>query len=339
MKTVSFLVPCYNSEGYMDKCIKSLLGYPSQVQIIIVDDGSTDHTGQIADRYEKKYPDTVTVIHQPNGGHGGAIMAGVEIADGYFFKVVDSDDWLDKENLPKYLNTLEELKEKDEVQMVLNDYVYEYDTGHKAEVISYSNAFSKNRVQSFEDSKSFSINQYLTIHSCTFKTDVLRECDLNLPKHTYYEDNLYIYKPLPYVNKLYYMDCVLYHYYIGRPGQSMQEDNMKLRCDHQILVSKLMFSAYDLRELKKERPKLAHIMFRENVLMLTASTVFARLNRDKASEQKVQKMWKELMEIDSTMARIIKYCSMASFVNLPGKMGRQIAILNYKVAHKVLKFN
>lgn len=323
----------------MKNCIESLLGYSEQVEIIIVNDGSTDRTGTIANAYHKQYPDMVTVIHKRNGGHGSGIMAGLEIAKGYFFKVVDSDDWLDKHTLPQYLETLEMLKKRGDVQLVVNDYIYEYSGDHQPDPIIYDNVFQKNKVQTFEESKSFSLNQYLTIHSCTYQTKILRECDLNLPNHTFYEDNLYIYKPLPYVQKLYYMNEVLYHYFIGRPGQSMEEDNMKRRCDHQILVSKLIFSAYDIRGIRKERPKLAHIMLRENILMLTAATVFARLNRDKESEQKVQQMWKDLEEIDLFTTRFIKYCSMAFWVTRPGKLGRSFAIFNYKAAHKVLKFN
>ena len=339
MKTVSFLVPCYNSEAYMRTCIDSLLGNPEQVEIIIVNDGSSDQTGIIANEYQEKYPDTVTVIHKENGGHGSGIMAGVKIAKGYFFKVVDSDDWLDKETLPHYIDTLNTLKQRGDVQLVVNDYVYEYNGVNKQDSIIYSNVFHSNKVQTFEDSRSFAVNQYLTIHSCTYQTDVLRECNLDLPSHTFYEDNLYIYKPLPFVKNLYYMNAVLYHYYIGRPGQSMEEDNIKKRCDHQILVSKLIFSAYDIKQISKERPKLGRIMLRENVLMLTAATIFARLNRDKESELKVRQMWRELSGIDAYVTRLIKYRSMAFFVTIPGRLGRSFAIFNYRAAHKVLKFN
>lgn len=339
MKIVSFLVPCYNSEGYMRKCIDSLLKCSDQTEIIIVDDGSTDRTGIIADEYHEQYPEVVTVIHKANGGHGSGIMAGVEVAKGYFFKVVDSDDWLDKDTLPRYIATLSMLKKRGDVQLVVNDYIYEYNGINKNDEIVYNNVFRANQVQTFEDSRSFSVNQYLTIHSCTYQTKILRECNLDLPSHTFYEDNLYIYKPLPYVQNLYYMNDILYHYYIGRPGQSMEESNMKRRCDHQILVSKLVFSAYDLRQISKERPKLGRIMLRENVLMLTAATVFARLNKDKESELKVRRMWKEVSEIDAYVTRIIRYRSMAFFVTWPGRLGRSFAIFNYRAAHKVLKFN
>ena len=105
MKDISFVVPCYNSEGYMKKCIDSLLIGKEQVEIIIIDDGSTDKTGKIADQYHKKYPETVKVIHQENGGHGEGINTGLKHATGKYFKVVDSDDWLDEK---AYKNLLKE---------------------------------------------------------------------------------------------------------------------------------------------------------------------------------------------------------------------------------------
>ena len=98
MKILSFAVPCYNSEAYMRKCIDSLLPGGEDVEIIIVDDGSSDGTAAIADEYEAKYPGICRAIHQENAGHGGAVNTGITNARGMYFKVVDSDDWLDTDS-------------------------------------------------------------------------------------------------------------------------------------------------------------------------------------------------------------------------------------------------
>ena len=92
MKLLSIAVPCYNSEAYMENCIKSLLVGGDEVEILIVDDGSGDGTAQIADRLEREHPGIVRAIHQPNKGHGGAVNTGIENATGLYFKVVDSED-------------------------------------------------------------------------------------------------------------------------------------------------------------------------------------------------------------------------------------------------------
>ena len=100
MKLLSVAIPCYNSENYMRHCIESLLPGGDEVEILIVDDGSTkDKTGEIADEYEKKYPGICRAIHQENGGHGEAGNAGLRNATGIYFKVVDSDDWVNHQNL------------------------------------------------------------------------------------------------------------------------------------------------------------------------------------------------------------------------------------------------
>ena len=109
MKIVSFAIPCYNSEGYMSKCIESLLPGGEDVEIIIVDDGSSDRTAEIADAYAEKYPTIIKAIHQENGGHGEAVNTGIKNATGLYFKVVDSDDCLGRKALEKVLNLLEEM--------------------------------------------------------------------------------------------------------------------------------------------------------------------------------------------------------------------------------------
>ena len=88
MKLLTFAIPCYNSQDYMENCIKSLLPGGDDVEILVIDDGSKDSTPEIADAYAKKYPGIVRAIHQENGGHGEAVNAGIRNATGLFFKVV-----------------------------------------------------------------------------------------------------------------------------------------------------------------------------------------------------------------------------------------------------------
>ena len=126
MKLLTFAIPSYNSQDYMEHCILSLLPGGDDVEILIVDDGSKDRTAEIADEYERKYPGIVRAIHQENGGHGEAVNAGIRNATGLFFKVVDSDDWVDYEAYMKILKKLRELAGGDTVlDMFIANYVYE----------------------------------------------------------------------------------------------------------------------------------------------------------------------------------------------------------------------
>lgn len=102
MKYISFAIPCYNSEEYMDKAIESILKGGEDVEIIIVNDGSKDRTSEIAKRYEREYPTIVKAVDKENGGHGDAVNTGLEHATGLYFKVVDSDDWVDEASLKRF---------------------------------------------------------------------------------------------------------------------------------------------------------------------------------------------------------------------------------------------
>ena len=106
MKLLTITVPSYNSEAYLDRCMATLLPGGDEVEILIVDDGSTDRTAEIADEYERKYPNIVRAIHKENGGHGDAVTTGIRNATGLFFKVVDSDDWVDERTLPKMIKCI-----------------------------------------------------------------------------------------------------------------------------------------------------------------------------------------------------------------------------------------
>ena len=106
-KLLSFAIPCYNSAEYMEHCINTVIAGGDEVEVIIVDDGSTkDNTYEIAKRYEQEYPEIVKAVHQENGGHGDAVNTGLKHATGKFFKVVDSDDWVDSKSYKRMLATL-----------------------------------------------------------------------------------------------------------------------------------------------------------------------------------------------------------------------------------------
>ena len=102
MQLLSFAVQCYNSADYMEHCVETLLHGGEDVEIIIVDDGSQkDNTAEIADRLAAEHPTIIKAVHQENGGHGQAVNTGLKNATGLFFKVVDSDDWVDPEAYDK----------------------------------------------------------------------------------------------------------------------------------------------------------------------------------------------------------------------------------------------
>ncbi len=333
MKYISFVVPCYNSEEYMEKCIDSLLIGKEDVEIIIIDDGSKDKTGKIADRYQKKYPTIVKAIHQENGGHGAGINTGLKHATGKYFKVVDSDDWLDEK---AYKKLLKEIKHID-TDLVVCNYVYTYTDGRKEQTISFVNVYEEGKVLTWNDIHRFKLTQYPSLHSMMYKKSVLDKSNIDLPKHVFYEDNLFIYLPLVNTNTIYYLNLDLYRYYIGRADQSVQETQLIKRSSHQVLVSEKVCTAYDLTEIKNK--KLRRLMTRECIFLMCLGVVFSRLSFTKEGEKQYKDLWKSVKEKNPKLYHRMRYFSIAAFVSVPGKIGRFMMKIGYRFAHSLVNFN
>ena len=317
----------------MEKCIDSLLIGKDDVEIIIIDDGSKDNTGKIADKYQKKYPKIVKVIHQENGGHGEGINTGLKHATGKYFKVVDSDDWLDEE---AYKKLLKEIKHID-TDLVVCNYVYTYTDGRSDHTISFANVYEEGKVLTWDDIHKFKVTQYPSLHSMMYKKSVLDKSNIDLPKHVFYEDNLFIYLPLVNTKTILYLDLDLYRYYIGRADQSVQESQMIKRSSHQVLVSERVCTAYDLSEIKNK--KLRKLMTRECIFLMTIGVVFSRLAFTKEGEKQYKELWKSVKEKNPKLYRRMRYFSMATWVSIPGTLGRWIMKLGYRFAHSLVNFN
>lgn len=251
MKLLTVAIPCYNSQDYMEHAVETALVGGEDVEIILVNDGSSDKTAEIADRLQKEHPTIVRAIHQENGGHGAAVNTGLANASGLYYKVLDSDDWFDRGAFLKILDVLRSFVEDGSgVDMLLANYVYEKPSIHKHKVIRYDGVFPENQVFTWNDVKRFKISQNILMHSVIYRTKMLRDCQLELPRHTFYVDNIFVYNPLPFVKKMYYVNADLYRYFIGRDDQSVNEKVMIGRIDQQIKVNKLMIDAYDLTKIK-----------------------------------------------------------------------------------------
>lgn len=338
MKYISFAIPCYNSQDYMDKAIESILKGGEDVEIIIVNDGSKDRTSEIAHQYEEKYPTIVKAVDKENGGHGDAVNTGLKHATGLYFKVVDSDDWVDESSLMKLLETLHKLVDEGKmVDMLVSNYVYEKVGVKHKRVIHYQNVMPQEKIFTWKDLGRFPIGQYILMHSVMYRTELLRRCKLELPKHTFYVDNIYVYYPLPYVKTIYYVNVNFYRYFIGRDGQSVNEHNMIKRIDQQLFVTKTMIDMHQLDKVPSAR--LRAYMTNYLAIMMTVSSIIAIRSKDPVNLEKKAELWKYLKEHDPKRYKKIRYGIMGQTMNLPGKPGRKISSFAYVVANKVIGFN
>ena len=337
MKLLTFAIPCYNSQDYMEHCIDSILPGGEDVEILIVDDGSSDRTAEIADEYARKYPTIVRAIHQENGGHGEAVNTGIRNATGLYFKVVDSDDWVDAEAYKKILDKLRELAGGSvTLDMLLANYVYEKEGASHKRVMRQT-GFPKDQVFTWSDVRHFYKGHYILMHSVIYRTKLLRECGLQLPKHTFYVDNIYVYKPLPYVRTMYYMDVDFYRYFIGREDQSVNEKVMIGRIDQQIRVNKIMIDDVDLHKVSK--PKCRKYMFNYLEIITVVSTVMLLRSGTEENLEKKRELWKYIKEKDITLFHKLRRGIMGQTMNLPGKGGRKISVAAYRLSQKVVGFN
>lgn len=340
MKLLTIAIPCYNSQAYMRKCVESLLPGGDDVEILIVNDGSTDDTPKIGKEYEEKYPGIVRLINKENGGHGSAVNTGIEQAGGIFFKVVDSDDWV-KESA--YLEILKKLKElvggSRVIDMFISNFVYEKEGEKRKKVMSYRHALPKDEVFTWNDVKHFHVGQYILMHSVIFRTKLLRECELKLPEHTFYVDNIFVFEPLPYVKNMYYMDVNFYRYYIGRADQSVNEQVMISRVDQQIRVNKLMVDYFAAKNNRMFPKKLRSYMMNYLDIITTISSVMLIRSGTEENLEKKKELWDYIRKKDSGLFRRLRFGILGGATNLPGRGGRKITVDGYKLCQKIFKFN
>jgi glycosyltransferase involved in cell wall biosynthesis len=337
-KLLSIAIPCFNSEAYMDRAVKSALIDAPGIEIIIVDDGSTDHTPEKADEYARQYPDTIKVIHKPNGGHGDAVMAGLSAASGKYFKVLDSDDWLGRKALAVVLNFLTETeKVHTEFDMVLADYVYEKVGKKKKKRINYRSVMPVRTSFGWNDIGMFKPWQNILMHSVIYRTQLLLDTGLSLPKHTFYVDNIYVYHPLPYINRMYYLDVDLYHYYIGRDDQSVNEKNMIRRIDQQLLVTRTMIADHPLRTI--ENRKLRRYMSQYLAVMMTVSTAFLVKDGSPEALAKRDELWHFLKKEHRPQYKYVNRHFLGYAMQMRTKLGFFLIKAGYSLTHKMLGFN
>ncbi len=341
MKLLSIAVPCYNSSAYMRRCIDSLLPGGEDVEIIIVNDGYGDNTADIAEEYRERFPGIVKVVNKENGGHGSAVNSGMEHAKGLYFKVVDSDDWVNQSAYIRILDTLKELlKDGKTVDMFISNYVYEKEGERRKKVMKYHYALPEEQIFSWKDVRHFRVGQYILMHSVIYRTNLLRECGLKLPEHTFYVDNLFVFNPLPYVKTMYYLDVNFYRYFIGRADQSVNEQVMIGRIDQQIKVNKLMLDHY-VNEKQRiiANGKVRRYMLNYLDIVTTVSSVLLIRSELAENLEKKRALWNYIREKDKWVWMHLRFGILGNAMNLPGKLGRKITVDGYKICQRIFHFN
>lgn len=336
MKILSIIVPCYNSAEYMERCINSLLLGGELVEIILVNDGSRDNTPQIADHYLENFPSQVKVVHQKNGGHGQAINSGLQIATGKFTKIVDSDDWVDVQAYREILNFLETKADDLEIDMLISNYVYEKQGQKNKKVMNYRRFLPTDKAFTWQDVK-FPFGKYLLMHSVIYRLEVLKESHIQLPQHSFYVDNLYIFEPLPIVENMYYLDVDFYRYFIGREDQSVNEKVMISRIDQQIAINKTMIAYYS--DTQGTEDNVLTYMRRYLEIITAVSSILLIKEGSSESLEKKKELWQFIRSQDTHLYYRLRLGLLGIGLHLPGKVGRKTTVGVYHMAQRIYGFN
>lgn len=244
MRVLSIVIPSYNTELYLKRCLDSLLYHKDLVKkldIIIVNDGSKDATPKIAEEYQKKYPSAIQFINKKNGGHGSTINAGIKVARGKYFKVLDSDDWFNFFDFSAYISALESENSDIIITNYKQDILYDESTID----FTFNNSKKPSHHPLSDAIKIINEPDFFfqfSMHSMTVKTSNLKKVwGDGLLEHTFYVDQQYVAKVLQSAKDYTTYNLDIYRYFIGRPEQSVSSGGFfNHRQDHERVLRWLL---------------------------------------------------------------------------------------------------
>lgn len=229
-KVLTVVVPTYNAERYLRDNLESFIDEKNRedLEVLIINDGSTDRSLEIAEEYVQKYPSVFRIITKENGGHGSGINCGIQNACGTYFKVVDADDWVDKNAFSQLMNTLR----KTDSDIVYSGFYWVYDDGRKNKSQFRKEAEFTEPFKGVEYNREYIFDKvadqlYIKMHNMTIRTEILVNANISIDEKCYYVDTEYILYPIPYVKTILFVNAYVYMYRIGNFGQSVSIEKMQ----------------------------------------------------------------------------------------------------------------
>ncbi|MCI8455399.1 MAG: glycosyltransferase family 2 protein [Lachnospiraceae bacterium] len=314
-KLLSVIVPMYNVERYIEQCLESLScsDWIGDLEVLIINDGSSDCSSRLAEKFESQYPQIFRIIDKENGGHGSAINRGIEEAVGKYFKVVDGDDWVDKK---KFAQLLSYLKEIDTDLVITGYYWVDEHTGKKTIERRYNFfAVDYGRTYQFDTlPKEFA----LKMHAVTFRTSILKQMPARMDEHCFYVDVEYILFPLPYIKTVIFYDMFVYQYRVGMRTQSVSAEKMRSQCGQHghVLCRLLRFYENCLPELSQYKAdflagSIARMAVSQYKIFLSfpASSVYYQKIRtlEKHLQQKYRPIYRHIRHPAILLLRMTNY--------------------------------
>lgn len=254
-KLLSIVVPSYNAEKYLLDTMPTILKskYIDLIDLMIVNDGSSDKTEEIAKELKNNFPNCVRIFNKSNGGHGSTINVGISHAIGKYFKIIDADDWVDTNNF----DILMEQLQRNDSDMIVTPYYQVFIENNNIKEEKEYNEFEKLKINKVYLADEFFeiLNQTVGMHTITIKTKILQDNNIKLSEKMFYVDMEFITYILPHINNVQYLENPVYKYRLGTQGQSVSiESYKKNRKMHENVILNLIdfYTAAEMSNIKKE---------------------------------------------------------------------------------------
>lgn len=293
-KILTIVVPTYNMEAYLDECLSSMImedmSLMEALEVIVVNDGSKDNSLNIALSYKERFPNTFVVIDKENGNYGSCVNRGLKEATGKYFRIVDADDWVDTTALQEFLIKLSKCAS----DLVFTKYVKVHETNV---VYAYSSRIDTDRLYDVNTMKYHYYDAHMQMHGMTYKTSVLKACDMCLLEGVSYTDAEYCFYPLSVVNTVLFYDIILYHYRADRDGQTMSASALMKSTDSLFKVSKRIVESFDgIRESNMDNARTAmRFQVSERLLKLYYYVVLHNCHKLETSNNQLKEIYEIVM--------------------------------------------
>ncbi|MDO5016312.1 MAG: glycosyltransferase family 2 protein [Eubacteriales bacterium] len=337
-KSLTVAVASYNSQDYIKRCIESVIPALDDIELVIVDDGSTDATTDIVEEFVSKYPRDIRLIRKEHGGYGSAINWAMHDVATPWFRLLDADDCFLPEGLNSLLKVLRQ-QEDDPASsdLIVNDYVYRLLMSDGTERISphhFDNVFPQTGHNSWARTKNFNVDQILGKQSITYSTRLLGKVNLHVPDHSRYADHVFAYEPLPHVRRIYYLDEEVYSYTLGRTGQAASMEFMVDDVDNIISLALDMFRRVRLDSVRPQ--KLQRYMYNHMARLIAVCMIplRAEIAGTNAVNQQMELIWRDFANINANAARHLKAMPMLNSKRL---MSSSASYLNKDVYNLIGK--
>ena len=318
MKLLTIIIPCYNSEPFIERCLDSLLiGLDDKLEVFVINDGSTDNTSKIAHQYSKQHP-FIQVIDKENGGHGSAINLGLKLATGLYFKVFDSDDGLDRIGLLNLIFYIEKhLQDNTLPDIYFTDYYSVSDVDHSKVLVDIGSTFKKpNIVSTYHNMKKMPFTGFLMMHMMYFKTSLLVDNKVEVLERCFYEDNQLLFYAINYASTLCYLDKPIYQYTVSRKGQSISLNKMSENYQHQMRVMDACYNKFDYETIISYDRYKRRAVFNDIDKLAFLALFYSHLQISKSQKTDYKYLIRTLKNNDKALYRKIYHRSRVSVLGL-----------------------